>query len=135
MLRSFAIKTLYAVSATVVATVLSAHVNAQTIVVDGVTYQAVSSAPVVSAMPAPPTYPALTYPVQAPVVTSAPEPVQQPVAYNNNANLNIAIPLFVALGLWAASDWISPFGGHRHRAANAPAPVPPTHGNGYHHPR
>lgn len=123
MLRSFATKALYVVSATVVASTMAAQVNAQTIIVDGVTYQAVNTAPAVPApqvqYAAPTSYP--TAPVYSAPALAAPE--------QTYANPNLVIPLFMALGLWAANDWFKPEMGYRqHRPL--PAPVPR-----YHHPR
>jgi hypothetical protein len=136
MLRNIATKTIYAMAATVVATVLSAQVNAQTIIVDGVTYQAVPTIPAAQAMPAP-----VTYPAQAAVMPVTSPIYQQPTTYANTNAANVVFPLFVAaIGLWALSDWVKPEQrGYRHRPAHAPAPAPvvyapPSYG-GYHHPR
>lgn len=135
MLRNIATKTIYAVTATVVATVLSAQVNAQTIIVDGVTYQAVPTMPAAQVMPAP-----VAYPVQAAAMPVTSPTYQQPTVYaNTNTNAaNVVFPLFVAaIGLWALSDWVKPEQrGYRHRPAHAPAPAvyaPPSYG-GYHQP-
>lgn len=132
MLRNIATKTIYAVTATVVATVLSAQVNAQTIIVDGVTYQAVPTMPAAQVTPAP-----VAYPVQTAAMPVTSPNYQQPTTYANTNTANVVVPLFVAaIGLWALSDWMKPEQrGYRHRPAHVPAPAvyaPPSYG-GYHH--
>jgi hypothetical protein len=136
MLRNIATKTIYAVTATVVATVLSAQVNAQTIIVDGVTYQAVPTLPAAQVMPAP-----VAYPVQTAAMPVTSPTYQQPTTYTNTnaANAaNVVVTLFVAaIGLWALSDWMKPEQrGYRHRPAHAPAVYsPPSYGAYHHQPR
>jgi hypothetical protein len=128
MLRNIATKTIATLSIVVVVGALSAQVsaqtNAQTIIVDGVTYQAVPQA----AVPAPATYAspvnlpaARVYPVQAPVYSAA--PVIEPQV--THSTVDVVAPLvFAAFGLWAVNEV---FGGQRvyqHRPVRAPQHVP-----------
>ncbi len=121
-----ATKTLFSLSATLVATVMAAQVNAQTIIVDGVTYQAVPSAGSTYVAPAAPVAPsalpatrvvpvqvAVSAPVSVPVYAPAPvyaaTPVFEPQVTVSAAN--VVVPLiFAAAGLWAINDW---YGGRR----------------------
>jgi hypothetical protein len=136
MLRSIASKTIVALSTAVAATAFTASINAQTIIVDGVTYQAISASPsapsapatpfVGYAAPAPLALPAArVYPVQQPVLQ--PAPTQAQAGFTTTEA--VAPFLIAAMGLWALNDWFSGDNrGHQRRVhGSQPHPTLPAH--------
>ncbi len=146
------ISTLIAATALVAAMSAQAQTQAQTIVVDGVRYQAVG--------PAPQPFPAVVVqaPIQAPVVLSTQVQAPTPVQFQGNYDVQsvhpsqVIVPLVMtAMGAWAIHQWfrgdrpqIVNRQGHGHRPVHhtGPAPVvvapvvtypqPGGHHGGYH---
>jgi hypothetical protein len=121
-----------------IATSAAAQTTLQIIIVDGVKYQAVSTAvpapyalPVQAATPAPVLVAPVAFPaVPAPIATAPAYDAHTVQAVHSSAN--VVVPLVVtAIGVWALSQWFKPehreYRHHPHhpRPASVYTPAPP----------